>query len=280
MNNLLKRSLSGLIYVIVVIAGIMTSDITMLLLCMLLAIPAIREFYLMADSTETPTQQIAYPQGKWITWPLLWLEICGLTLIAGVWQCVQYQSCVILGCSIMALLVRMILSLYSHSGTSPLRALSTDISAIVYVALPLALLNYIYYQSHLLVLTLFIFIWLNDTGAFLFGSMFGRRRLFPSISPKKSWEGFFGGLAVVIIASVLLKIYCNGLHFIALPAFVVYAVLVSVFATWGDLLESYIKRTANVKDSGRLMPGHGGALDRIDSLLAVSLATTAFLMII
>ena len=125
-------------------------------------------------------------------------------------------------------------------------------------------------------------IWLNDTGAFCVGSMIGRRRLFERISPKKSWEGFWGGMAFSIIAGILLYLFGDGIFGVFDDSpwrWVALGIVVPVFATWGDLAESLLKRTVHVKDSGHLIPGHGGILDRIDSLLLVSPAVVIFLFI-
>ena len=117
----------------------------------------------------------------------------------------------------------------------------------------------------LLLLAIFIFIWVNDTGAYLVGSRWGKRRLAPSISPKKSVEGSIGGLLLVLLSAVIL-------HLLLFPELswlriLLIATVVAVFGTIGDLFESSLKRQAGVKDSGKLIPGHGGILDRIDSLL-------------
>ena len=127
---------------------------------------------------------------------------------------------------------------------------------------------------------MFVMIWLNDTGAFLVGSAIGSHRLFARLSPKKSWEGFFGGFAFSIIAGYLahslLPEYFAGYSANALGLL---GAIVSVISTWGDLFESMIKRQMGVKDSGNLIPGHGGILDRIDSLLFVAPATFIFVSV-
>ena len=131
-----------------------------------------------------------------------------------------------------------------------------------------------------LVLAMFMFIWINDTGAFCVGSLIGRRRLFERISPKKSWEGFWGGLVFCIAFSIFFALVFDK-FFYNLPVniFIAFAIVVSVFATFGDLFESLLKRSAGVKDSGKIMPGHGGILDRIDSLLMVGPICFCFLLI-
>ena len=280
MKNFLIRTVSGLIYVAIVLAAIMISDLTMLALTLLLAIPALKEYSLMMHQYKHPEVQTKVPEGKCLSWNVACLELCGLALIVALWQISNMMSGVAMGIFLLLLVFRMLQAVYS-TDKSALRNLASDLGAILYIALPLGLLNCIYAQNTHLVLALFLFIWLNDTGAFLFGSAFGRHRLFPSVSPKKSWEGFFGGFAVVIAAAIAMNIYLpEYFGYLSMPAFTAYAATVSIFATWGDLLESFIKRTTGVKDSGNIMPGHGGALDRIDSLLIVSLATSAFLLII
>ena len=113
-------------------------------------------------------------------------------------------------------------------------------------------------------LAIFVFVWVNDTGAYLVGSMLGKRRLFERISPKKSWEGFYGGLAFVLITSQIFAWFMpatNWYTWLGLAGTIV------VFGTWGDLIESLMKRTLGVKDSGHVLPGHGGMLDRFDSVM-------------
>jgi phosphatidate cytidylyltransferase len=142
-----------------------------------------------------------------------------------------------------------------------------------YIALPFALLNMIAFHgisgespvyNSMMIFSLFVFIWVNDTGAYLVGVALGKHKLFERISPHKSWEGFAGGLVFTIVSALVfahfepeIKFY----HWIGLSLSVV------VFGTWGDLIESLIKRTLDVKDSGCALPGHGGYLDRVDSLL-------------
>jgi phosphatidate cytidylyltransferase len=142
-----------------------------------------------------------------------------------------------------------------------------------YIALPVSVLNLIAFQgigegspvyNRIMILSLFIFIWVNDTGAYLVGIIFGKHPLFKRISPKKSWEGFFGGLVFTVASALIFACFEKDIpccHWIGLSLSVV------IFGTWGDLIESLIKRTLEVKDSGQSLPGHGGFLDRFDSLL-------------
>lgn len=147
----------------------------------------------------------------------------------------------------------------------------------MYIALPFSTLNILAFSTDIesgvtsfvsiLPLAVFIFLWASDTGAYCIGSLFGKHRLFPSVSPKKSWEGSIGGALVAIAASQVLATYFPMLSHWEWFGF---AMTVVVFGTWGDLVESLIKRQLGIKDSGRILPGHGGFLDRFDSsLLAI-----------
>ena len=157
------------------------------------------------------------------------------------------------------LVARPIIQLYVSPDKSPIAGWAYSILGQVYIVLPLSLLGVwgynteyqlLYGHPEYLLMALFAFIWINDTGAYIVGCTLGRHRLFERISPKKSWEGFFGGLVFCIILAACLNYIIPGL--------------------WGDLCESLLKRTAGVKDSGRLLPGHGGILDRFDSELLAS----------
>ncbi|NRD21063.1 phosphatidate cytidylyltransferase [Winogradskyella eckloniae] len=116
----------------------------------------------------------------------------------------------------------------------------------------------------LLLLGSFILVWINDSAAYIVGKNFGRQKLFPSISPKKTVEGFLGGLFFACISSYFIANYTDTLNF---NSWLILAIIVSVLGTIGDLIESKFKRQADVKDSGVIMPGHGGLLDRLDSII-------------
>ena len=156
-----------------------------------------------------------------------------------------------------------------------LPSLGNSVIGQLYIAVPLALtirltlvvdpFSSMTQYNGLLLLAIFIFIWVNDTGAYLVGSRWGKRRLAPSISPKKSVEGSIGGLLLVLLSAVILRLLLfPELSWLRI---LLVATVVAVFGTIGDLFESSLKRQAGVKDSGKLIPGHGGILDRIDSLL-------------
>ena len=151
----------------------------------------------------------------------------------------------------------------------------------MYIALPLSLLNVLAFTADssgvvafntLLPLSVFIFLWVNDSGAYCVGSLLGRHKLFPRISPGKSWEGSIGGAVFVLVAAWAISHFLDGVM-LTLPEWLGLGLVVVVFGTWGDLVESLFKRTLGIKDSGSILPGHGGMLDRFDSsLLAIPAA--------
>ncbi len=158
----------------------------------------------------------------------------------------------------------------------------------LYIALPLSLLNVLAFRqsgtevvySHVLPLSVFVLLWINDTGAYLCGSLLGRHKLFPRISPGKSWEGSIGGGLLVVAAAWAYGWYEQSEGMATLGAAWQWAGLgltVVVFGTWGDLVESLFKRTLGVKDSGNILPGHGGMLDRFDSSLLAIPAAVVYL---
>jgi len=131
--------------------------------------------------------------------------------------------------------------------------------------------------SYHLPLAFFLMLWANDTGAYLFGMKLGKTRLFERHSPKKTWEGFFGGVLVSVLVSYLVSLFFLELSVTVLAGM---AILISCFGTLGDLIESMLKRSLNAKDSGNLLPGHGGLLDRFDGLLLAAPVVYAYLYLI
>ena len=159
----------------------------------------------------------------------------------------------------------------------------------MYIALPFSMINVLAFETStfdgqihydmLLPLSIFIFLWTNDTGAYCSGSLFGKHKLFPRISPAKSWEGSIGGGIFVIIAAIIIGYLANdgAAHRLSIQEWVGLGLVVTFFGTWGDLVESLFKRTLGVKDSGTILPGHGGMLDRFDSSLMAIPAAVIYL---
>ena len=151
----------------------------------------------------------------------------------------------------------------------------------VYAALPFALLNilasYGGTYSYVLPLSVFVFLWCNDSGAYCVGCLIGKHKMFERISPKKTWEGFAGGATVAVIAGYVMSLYfdiLNTWQWMAMAAVVV------AVGTLGDLIESCMKREMKIKDSGNILPGHGGILDRFDSCILAVPAVVILLYLI
>ncbi|MBR7031776.1 MAG: phosphatidate cytidylyltransferase [Prevotella sp.] len=159
----------------------------------------------------------------------------------------------------------------------------------LYIALPFSLLNVLAFRStgydiqytYLAPLAVFVFLWINDTGAYLCGSLLGKHKLFPRISPGKSWEGSIGGGLLVVAIAVLIWYLTDqyGVNDLSLNVYewAGLGLTVVIFGTWGDLVESLFKRTLGIKDSGNILPGHGGMLDRFDSSLLAIPAVVVYL---
>ena len=155
----------------------------------------------------------------------------------------------------------------------------------MYIALPFSLLNVLAFTATpnghisfntLLPLSIFVFLWVNDSGAYCVGSLLGRHKLFPRISPGKSWEGSIGGAVFVLAAAWAISHFLDD-AMLSMPEWLGLGLVVVVFGTWGDLVESLFKRTLGIKDSGSILPGHGGMLDRFDSSLLAIPAAVVYL---
>lgn len=156
----------------------------------------------------------------------------------------------------------------------------------MFIALPLSMINilafdvqsdgFVHYDM-MIPLMLFVFLWVNDSGAYCSGSLFGRHKLFPRISPGKTWEGSIGGGILVLIVAVVVGYLLGDGHTLSIPMWMGLGLVVVVFGTLGDLVESLFKRTLGIKDSGNILPGHGGILDRFDSSLMAIPAAVVYI---
>lgn len=275
--TLIKRIFSGVIYIALIVTAILLLDnspVVYLVVFPLLIVLGIGELITMAkdDATQSWLVNIIDMLGGVGVFVALYLHYEGATI--------QSRSLWLLPIAAY-LLLRTIVQLYRPQQNA-VHSLERSFLSLGYVALPVAMLNGIMsITAPRLLLGVFIFIWLYDTGAYCVGMLLGRHRLFERISPKKSWEGVIGGILLCVAGAYATHRWFD--EFFQVPDFTIWmglSVVVAVFATFGDLVESLIKRTVGVKDSGHILPGHGGILDRIDSLLLVAPAVLIYLMLI
>jgi len=278
MNSLLKRTLSGTVYVAVLLGCTLSCKYAFGAMLLVFTGIMVHEFMKMTIGRNWCLQRT--------------LNIITATFFVGlVWACRAFPKVggEYVFFAAIPLAVMMISTLYikdkeNYGKTSYLY------TSILYIALPMAVMNYVTMDSEgnysgWLLVAFFLLIWASDIGAYLFGMSLGRifkAKLFPSVSPKKSWAGFWGGLFTAVAVSIILQLTgcwnyilgtdMNWYHAAAL------AIIMNITSVYGDLFESQWKRFAGVKDSGNCIPGHGGFLDRLDSTLFAALAGTIYLV--
>lgn len=245
MNNLKLRTISGLVVVVILVSGIMISPITKFIVLSVIGLGTLNEMLKLFSKSGV---SVAYGG----IYTLVSAVILLLTR--------AFADTEIIYVAVLLLLVRFIMELYRKK-KRPFEGLGYEIFALIYALMPIYLLIDI--ADYRIVLSIFILVWTNDVGAYLVGSRFGKRRLFERISPKKSWEGFWGGLLFVVLASTLIGYYWIGYR---TELWIITGIIVSIAAVYGDLFESMFKRSIGVKDSGNSIPGHGGFWDRFDAL--------------
>ena len=186
----------------------------------------------------------------------------------------------------LATIIYLLVSELYLKAKDPIANWAYTMMSQIYIALPFSLLNVLAFQftnsdvPWLLPLSVFIFLWVNDSGAYCTGSLLGRHKLFPRVSPGKSWEGSIGGGVFVLVAAWLISYITTQKGIttnLTTLQWMGMGLVVVVFGTWGDLIESLFKRTLGIKDSGNVLPGHGGMLDRFDSSLLAIPAVVVYL---
>jgi phosphatidate cytidylyltransferase len=264
MNNFITRTLSAIVYAGLVIGGILVQPICFGghpllfgILFMIVSTLAVREFHALVGS-DIKTMTYAMMSNA-----LLYSTLYFLFFGDWIWRGL-----------LVAYIAIMLLALISHlfrPQVQPIQSWGNLCAGQVMIALPFALMNGVLMHSKWLMLALFILLWVNDSGAYIVGSLMAKRKggnhkMFPRVSPAKSWEGLIGGFVFDLIAGyVFFRVGWMG--DMTLMNSLLFALAGGVFGTLGDLMESLFKRTLGVKDSGKFMPGHGGVLDRFDSLL-------------
>lgn len=255
-KSIVIRAISGAVYVALVLGSIFLGSWAFAIVMGFAMLVSLGEFYNISKALGVKPQQIL----GFITAILIFLAgyagsfgLFGGVVDRQLWYAV-----------IPAVIAVFFAELYRKQ-ESPFTNIGYTILGLVYVAVPFALMNYVLQKGgQNIMFCFFILLWANDTFAFLFGIALGKHKLFPSISPKKSWEGYIGGIISVVLVAYLMHLLFADVELIHI---VVIGLIVAVTGVFGDLVESMLKRSAGVKDSGKIMPGHGGLLDRFDAVL-------------
>ncbi|MCH3924522.1 MAG: phosphatidate cytidylyltransferase [Bacteroidales bacterium] len=257
MTTIVKRTITGAIYVLSVIVAICIHPIVCSAYFGIISIIGLFEFYHNSKKIDIhPNEKIGFLIAI-ITY--LTITICN--------SCDEVLSGSFISAIVFLSVLTFIVELFKKTKTA-FTNISYTFMGVIYVVVPLALTYPILETngdfSPMILMSVFIFAWCNDTFAYLSGMKFGKHKLFERISPKKTWEGSIGGLIAVIIATIIVSYFSKALPWYDFLAF---GIITSVVGTFGDLVESMFKRQIGVKDSGNILPGHGGILDRFDILL-------------
>lgn len=283
MKNFITRTITGILFVAIMVTGICLRGDAMILLFALITGLTLWEFTGLVNehvADTTVNRFITTAAGVY-----LFLAFAGYcTGIVPPSAFIPY---------LLTLIYLFISELYLKQ-KNPIQDWAYTMLSQLYVALPFSMINVLSFQADpltgqiayhwLLPMSVFIFLWANDTGAYCTGSLFGRHKLFPRVSPGKTWEGSIGGAVIVLIIAAVISYFAGSdaslstlnaqlstLKWLGLGLVVVF------FGTWGDLVESLFKRTLGIKDSGNILPGHGGMLDRFDSSLMAIPAAVIYL---
>jgi phosphatidate cytidylyltransferase len=249
MNETLTRALSGVLYIIILVSATLFLNSFLVLFGVLLLL-SVYEFCELVHLD------------KWVPF---------LVALSCYFFCTYYTGNTVMDFILLVLFLMTAIKAFLFLFTRAEKIISLHekfFYLIGYIVIPFIILAKLpFIETHFnpkIVISLFILIWFNDTMAYVVGKSVGKTKLFESVSPKKTIEGFLGGLFFSALISIFIAIY-----YIHEPIlrWIIIALIVGVFGTLGDLIESKFKRTAGVKDSGKIMPGHGGILDRLDSII-------------
>lgn len=278
-KNLIVRSITGILFVAIMVAGFLNPRAMVLLFAIITALTLWEYTGLVNDRVADVSVN------RFIS------TVGGVYLFIAVaaWRVGYVSNFVIMVPYVLTIVYLFISELYAKSRNA-LQDWAYTMLGQMYIAMPLSLINIVAFERSadgsfmtydmFRPLALFILLWANDVGAYCFGSLFGKHKLFPRISPGKTWEGSIGGgIFAVVIAGIIGWLANSGAtpHSLNIYQWLGLGAVVVVFGTWGDLVESLFKRTIGVKDSGKILPGHGGMMDRFDSSLMAIPAAVIYL---
>ncbi len=278
-KNLIVRSITGILFVAIMVAGFLNPRAMVLLFAIITALTLWEYTGLVNDRVADVSVN------RFIS------TVGGVYLFIAVaaWRVGYVSNFVIMVPYVLTIVYLFISELYAKSRNA-LQDWAYTMLGQMYIAMPLSLINIVAFERSadgsfmtydmFRPLALFILLWANDVGAYCFGSLFGKHKLFPRISPGKTWEGSIGGgIFAVVVAGIIGWLANSGAtpHTLNIYQWLGLGAVVVVFGTWGDLVESLFKRTIGVKDSGKILPGHGGMMDRFDSSLMAIPAAVIYL---
>jgi len=271
-KDIFTRAGAGIIYILVILLGLLGGRFSFLTVFGAILGSALFEFYRMVE------KDTSHAISK------IFNILMGVLIFISVFLYLEDINTYLLPVFILSYLLILIASAIFLRRHDILHGIIYSVFGQIYITMPLSLLMFISYSPDMAVseynwvpvLALFVFLWVNDTAAYFIGSLIGKHKLIEHISPKKSIEGFIAGIFFTILSSLIFDRLYPGFSTIFWMGL---AAVVALFGTLGDLFESLIKRTCNVKDAGDLIPGHGGILDRVDSLLVTVPAVYLYLIL-
>lgn len=269
MSELLQRSLTGIVFVAALSAAFLLSQWSLAGLALIAAVIGIGEYHKMLTLAKVETSPLSLQIFLSIVLHVS-ITLASMGLIEGAY--------IFLALPVWGLFA---LRLVLRGKPKGIATLAYDLFAQIWITFPFALLSVLAfnegYFNGAIVLGFFVILWINDTGAYLTGRLIGKHKLAPAISPGKTIEGFFGGVILAFITAWWMQEFTGALR---RSDWMVIAAIIAVFSNAGDLLESVLKRSCGVKDSGRILPGHGGVLDRFDGILLSVPMVSAYLYLI
>ncbi len=269
-SNFLVRVTTAAVFVVILVGGTILHSATLFVIFTAIVLIGLVEFYRISVKAHHKPQifsGIAF----------------GIYIIASNFLIASGEAGQILYFFYIPFLIMIMIIELFRENKNPFTNVSITLFGAIYVGLPFGLLSYLVFcpvfgdnYNPAFLLAYFTMIWANDSGAYIIGSLIGKHKLFERISPKKTWEGFLGGIFFTLVAAFIISTILSQ---IVLIHWLAVGLITSVFGTFGDLIESQLKRSVAIKDSGKIMPGHGGILDRFDSIMLSAPIIFVYLML-
>ena len=279
MNNFIARTITGILFVATIVVCFLNPTAMIFLFALVTGLTVWEFTGLVNDRPGVAVNRFI----STVAGVYFFLAMAG--------TCSGFTSSTVFIPYLITIIYLLVAELYAKQ-EDPIHDWAYTMMSQMYVVLPFSLLNMLAFRAapegimyvYTLPLSVFVFLWVNDTGAYCCGSLFGKHKLFPRVSPGKSWEGSIGGGVFVLAAAALVwyltDTYDMNPTGMGMGEWMGLGLTVVVFGTWGDLVESLFKRTLGIKDSGNILPGHGGMLDRFDSSLLAIPAAVVYLFTI